>query len=98
MNYNSLRQTTGSGKESQLLEKIFTQIFSLYRVENITQLVSRLKEIMALLKIETRLSGYGIKSKDLSFIASRAITPGRSDNNPVGISQEGLLKLLEGIL
>lgn len=47
---------------------------------------------------ELRLSAFGIKRSDLDFIAEKAFTKGRMDNNPIALSQEDVRSILENIL
>jgi alcohol dehydrogenase class IV len=72
-------------------------IFDLYGVKGIKPLQEKLKNVMVRLKVKTRLRDYGIKEEDLVFIASNALTKGRSDNNPREISKDDVLKLLRKI-
>jgi alcohol dehydrogenase class IV len=75
----------------------FSLIFDLYGVKGIKPLQEKLKDVMVRLKVKTRLRDYGIKEEDLGFIASNALTKGRSDNNPRKMSEDDVLKLLRNI-
>ena len=45
-----------------------------------------------------RLGDWGVKKEDLPFMAEKALTAGRSDNNPVKTDETWVLYMLEEIL
>jgi alcohol dehydrogenase class IV len=48
--------------------------------------------------INLRLSSYGISPKDIPFIADNAFTEGRMDNNPVDLSKDDVINILESVI
>ena len=48
--------------------------------------------------INLRLSAYGISSKDIIFMADKAFTEGRMDNNPVALSRNDVINVLASVM
>ncbi len=97
LNYFTSLENKHDKIDIEKIEKDFSLIFSLYGVKKIEPLVKKLKDVMVRLKVKTRLRDYGVKEGDLAFIASNALTKGRSDNNPRKMSKDDVLKLLRNI-
>lgn len=74
---------------------LFNPLFELFKVKKITELRETLKNIMNSLGFSTFISEYGILEKDFESIAKDSIVLGRSDNNPVNIDVETVIKILE---
>lgn len=97
MNFYTTVETKQDTIELEHVGEAFSLILSLYGVEDVGGLKERLKEVMIWLKIKPRLRDYGITRSDLPFIASNALTKGRSDNNPRKFSESEILELLNRI-
>jgi|GEM_PF-394350 len=97
LNYYTSVETKQDKMNIDKIEKDFLLIFYLYGVKEIRSLVEKLKNVMIQLKVKTRLRDYGVKEKDLVFIASNALTKGRSDNNPRKMSKYEVLNLLQKV-
>jgi alcohol dehydrogenase class IV len=97
LNYYTSVETRQDKMNIDKIERDFSLIFNLYGVKEIKPLVEKLKNIMVQLKVKTRLRDYGVKKEDLPFIASNALTKGRSDNNPRKMSEDEVLALLKKI-
>jgi alcohol dehydrogenase class IV len=97
MNFHTTEATKQDTIELEKVRDAFSLIFSLYGAADVVGLKERLKEVMVWLKIKSRLRDYGIARSDLSFIASRALTKGRSDNNPRRFTESEILNLLNRI-
>lgn len=97
LNYFTSLENKQDKIDIEKIEQDFSLIFSLYGVKKIEPLVKKLKDIMARLKVKTQLRDYGVKEENLAFIASNALTRGRSDNNPRKMSKDEVLKLLKKI-
>ncbi len=48
--------------------------------------------------VEMKLSKFGITLQDIQLIADNAFTAGRMDNNPVNLSKDDVVKILQSIL
>lgn len=97
LNYYTTKDTAQPGIREGHTRESFSLLFSLFEVENIGQLKEKLNGIMMTFQVNPRLHAYGIKEKDLPFLAANALTKGRSDNNPRRVNSEEVLKLLEKI-
>lgn len=72
----------------------FGLLFSLFKTGNIAEFKAVLISIMNSCGFSSKLSDHGISENDLKYIASQSIIPGRSDNNPVPLSEEKVLEIL----
>jgi len=97
LNYFTSLENKQDKIDIEKIEQDFSLIFSLYGVKKIELLVKKLKNVMIRLKVKTQLRDYGVKEGDLAFVASNALTKGRSDNNPRKMSEDEVLKLLRNI-
>lgn len=75
-------------------ERSFKVLFDLFGVKDISELKKTLQNIMTSFKFSRNLSDYGISKSDLASIAAQSIVPGRSDNNPVEVTEEKVLEIL----
>jgi len=57
-----------------------------------------LQDLMRRIGLQTRLSGLGIKRKDINLILKDAFTPGRVDNNPRILTEGALRNILQNLL
>ena len=96
-NYYTSPGTAQEGIPEGHIRESFSILFSLFKVERIEQLKEKLNNMMIKLKVNPRLSFYGIEEKDLPFLAANALTKGRSDNNPRKVDSDGVLTLLTSL-
>jgi alcohol dehydrogenase class IV len=97
LNYNTTFNNIQEGTNIERIQKDFSIIFSLFKVRKVEDFADRLNEIMARLKVNTHLQSYSLRKQDLKMIASKALTKGRSDNNPRKVDKTTIYKILEGI-
>lgn len=97
LNYRAAADQLQPATELSRVQEAFAMYFERFGVENIESLVLGLNGVMETLGIKTRLRDHGIKKSDLEFLASNALTKGRSDNNPRKVDSETVLALLEKI-
>lgn len=76
-------------------EKVFELLFGLFKVNDIKSLRERLEAIMISMGYPLNISDYGVLENDFEAIASQSIVPGRSDNNPVDITKEIVIRILK---
>jgi alcohol dehydrogenase class IV len=97
LNFHTSMETKQEKLDIERVGGDFALLFELYRVESIESLTQTLTDVMVGLKVKTGLRNYGIEEKDLAFLASNALTKGRSDNNPRKMSENEVLELLQNI-
>ncbi|MCP4154406.1 MAG: phosphonoacetaldehyde reductase [bacterium] len=97
LNYSTSQVNKQDHIQLNHIEKSFALLFSLYGTETIEQLVEKLKGVLESLHVKNRLRDYSIAESDLDFLASNALTKGRSDNNPRKMTIEEVLALLKRI-
>ncbi|MCP4215445.1 MAG: phosphonoacetaldehyde reductase, partial [bacterium] len=97
LNFDCTAETKQEQIQLSTIEKSLKLLFDCYEVTGINLMVEKLKGVMEKLEVKTRLRDYGIKESDLPMLASKALTKGRSDNNPRKLMEEEALHLLQGI-
>lgn len=97
LNYRATSEQLQPAAELARVQSAFDMFFRLFGVDTIEALIQRLNDVMVSLGIKRRLRDYGIRKGDLEFLASNALTKGRSDNNPRKVDSETVRALLEEI-
>lgn len=78
-------------------KKTLSSLLDILSVESGTEAKNNLLNLMDELGLERKLSKLGIKKKDFSLIIKKGFNPERVINNPVKVTKDSILKILEKI-
>eukprot|EP01060_Flectonema_neradi_P033219 TRINITY_DN5508_c0_g1_i1.p1 TRINITY_DN5508_c0_g1~~TRINITY_DN5508_c0_g1_i1.p1 ORF type:complete len:426 (+),score=111.40 TRINITY_DN5508_c0_g1_i1:339-1616(+) len=93
LNFASKEEDLGGLPLSHIQES-FELLFAAYGVGSISELTKKITSILETLGVKTSLSDFGILKDDLPSIADKALTKGRSDNNPRKVSPDDVMEIL----
>ena len=97
VNYDAGEDTVQPGVQTADIQRNFSMLFSLFKVDDIGGLKESLMGVMKKAGFSAGLRDYGIGEESLAFLADNALTKGRSDNNPRKVDRDEVLRLLEEI-
>ena len=73
-------------------------IAKLIGAKTVSESAENIRKLIERLNLPTKLSGLGIREKDLDIIIENGFTPGRVKNNPREIARDDLYKILKNLL
>lgn len=73
-------------------------IAKLIGAKTVSESAENIRKLIERLNLPTKLSGLGIREKDLNIIIENGFTPGRVKNNPREIARDDLYKILKNLL
>ncbi len=97
--YNShvTEEDCNDRRDVDYIKRTMNEIANFLGVENVEEAYDKIKNFMASIGLETRLSNLGIDKKSKEIIVQEGFRPERVKNNPRLLTEEKLRRILENI-